>query len=939
MTSKMALSAIRVLTLASLRAHRGRFVAASIAIAVAASLLLSALESRQSVLREAPLAAARLLSDREVHLAATDTIYPHISEDVLQALRDDPRVDRLDTAISVRAVDMPGTAKGELDHEHFYGMAGNGMGGWIPGRRENFLAWTSDERYAKLADGAWPSTGNSDTIEIASPQIWRQPVGSWRRLESDAGVFPAKIVGTVAVDMSLLSTPEGARILSRQISPAAAKVLAGGSSWPSDARIHLAKGADRVKFLFEWRANTDSMPGRLEFWDADSLAKSGLQSTAVESARLTVMSAAMLAAACVICIALGVQGSAVREQAEQLRLLRALGASPATMTAAIFAEAALLAIASVIGAIILSWGVMSLVGMIFPFLGSGGVPSVVNVVLTGSVVLGGTLLGTTWPALSATRTWSGRAFRGIADASSATRLYWASAACGALVLVTVYLAVTIPPPNSLVRARAAAWIGVPGVALAAICMTPLAIWSVGRLFARPLAWATRTNSLILANQVAGDGARSAGAVLAMSVGLGGFFWMLSWGYSMLGSFIIDPEVPRWLVSIHPYGLDQRETEAVLASSQFKRFQPLTLVDTRLDIQNVEAPTVPTLVMGVDLERAFTGATALPFRFVVGDQDRAVEQLKGGDKCLISDWYAASAGIGVGDRIAIAVPSATGNTDHSYEVAGIVELRGWRMATKLNKVRLRGDKHRALVVLDANTVRRDFPIAFANFLLGNTDSSSLWFQSGTTGDQALADSNGGRKALENVVAETIDLGRALEYRPDGAQPVQLTRRVAQVDDLDRTRCELLGNWGGGSVKRLGILPLVILTLSLTSLSGALVVSFLSRARELGILCTCGLTRLALARLCLAVGVLMGIAAVPIAAVIGLGGAWLMLEVASVVGYRLDFAGIQPTLDVPWDWLWPGIVVTLFVSCLAGVWAAWRIGRVSPDSLLTSYSGMR
>jgi ABC-type antimicrobial peptide transport system permease subunit len=85
--------------------------------------------------------------------------------------------------------------------------------------------------------------------------------------------------------------------------------------------------------------------------------------------------------------------------------------------------------------------------------------------------------------------------------------------------------------------------------------------------------------------------------------------------------------------------------------------------------------------------------------------------------------------------------------------------------------------------------------------------------------------------------------------------------------------------------------------------------------------------------------MGIAAVAIAAVIGLGGAWLMLEVASVVGYRLDFAGIQPALDVPWDWLWPGIVLTLVVSCVAGVWAAWRIGRVPIDSLLTSYSGMR
>ncbi|MGD9635105.1 MAG: ABC transporter permease [Pirellulales bacterium] len=906
---------------------------------MAASLLLSALESRRSVLREAPLAAAKALTEQEVHVAATDSVYPYIGEDLLQALREDPRVERLATAISVRAVDMPGTAEGALDEERFYSMEGNGMGGWIPGRRENFLAWTSDANYANLVEGAWPSKNSGAAIEIASLQIWRQPVGTWRRLESDSGVFPAKIVGTVAVDMALLATPEGARILSRQVSPVAAATLAGGSRLPSDARLHLAKGTDRAAFVSEWRSKTRSLPGRLEFWDSDFLLKSALQSTSVESARLAVISAALLAAACVVCIALGVQGSAVRERAEQVRLLRALGANPATMFAAMFAEAAVLAFAAVIGATIIAWGVMSLLSMVFPFLGGGGMPSAVNVMLTAAVVLGGTLLGTTWPALSAARIWSGKANGLAADAAGASQLYWRSAICGAFILAAIFYVVTILPANSLLRARVAAWIGVPGVALAAICMTPVAIWVVGRLFARPVAWLSKTNSLVLADQVAGDGARSAGVVLAMSVGLGGFLWMLSWGYSMLGCFIIDPQVPRWLLSIHPYGLDQKETEAVLATPQFKRFQPLTLVDTRLEPHDAAVPTVPTLVMGVELDRAFTGVDALPFRFVAGDPQRAVEQLESGNSCLISDWYAASTGIGVGDQIAVAVPSAAGNAVQNYQVAGIVELRGWRMATKQNKVRLRGDKHRAMVVLDANIVRREFPVAFANYLIGSADSPSLWFHAGTTGEQAFADSNRNRQALETAVGQVIDLGRALEYRPDGGQPVQTTRRVAQVDDLDRTRYELLGNWGGGAVKRLGILPLVILALSLTSLSSGLVVSFLSRARELGILRTCGLTRLALARLCVAVGLLLGIAAVPIAAVIGLGGAWLMLEVASVVGYRLDFAGIQPALDIPWHWLWPGILLTLLVSCIAGIWAAWRIGRVSPDALLTNYSGMR
>lgn len=938
----MSVSAINVLTLASLRTHRGRFLAAAIAIAIAASVLLSALESRELVLRQAPVAAAQLLGPAEVHLAATDTVFPLIQQGLLAELRDDPQVERIDTAVSVRAVDMPGTADGDLDREKFYSMDNGGMGGWIPGRRDNFLAWNRQVADAPLAEGEWPAPSVVDPIEIASPQIWRQPVGTYRRLESDAGVFSAKIVGTIAVDMAVLATPEGARLLSRQISPAAAERLAGGPRLPSDARIQLVEGADRAAFLTKWRAKVETPPGRLEFWDADYLTQAGLESTTVESARLAVISATMLAATCVVCITLGVQGSAVRERTEQLGLLRALGAQRRTLAGAMFAEAALLALVSVAGAALLSWGLLSVVGAILPFLGTGGIPSLVNVAITAAVILCGSILGTAWPVLKATQIWSTESLSSLTDPVRARRMAWSAALWGLVILAAVVLLVTLLPANTLLRARVAAWLGVPGIALAAICLTPLAIRSVGRCLAKPIAWLTRTNALVLQDQIAGDGARSAGAVLAMSVGLGGFIWMLVWGYSMLGSFVIDPHIPRWLVSIHPYGLDQVETKSLLATPTLSSFQPLTLVDTRLATADQDAPAVPTLVMGVDVERTLAGEQSLPFHFLAGDFQQAKENLATGEQCLLSDWYAASSGSKMGDQISIAVPSSTGTTERSYKVAGIIELRGWRMATKLNKVRLRGDKHRALVVLDANTVRRDFPVAFANFLIGGpTDSTkdSAWFRAGITKDEAYAASNGERDTLETAVAETINLSRPIEYHPDGGPAVVANKRIAQVDDFDRTRFELLGDWGGGAVKRMGILPLVILALSLTSVSGSLVVSFLSRARELGILRTCGLSRMALARLCLAVGLLTGIAAIPIAAVLGLGGAWLMLEVASVVGYRLDFAGIQPELAIPWDWLWPGLILTIVVSCLAALWATWRIGRVPPDALLTSSAGLR
>lgn len=94
-------------------------------------------------------------------------------------------------------------------------------------------------------------------------------------------------------------------------------------------------------------------------------------------------------------------------------------------------------------------------------------------------------------------------------------------------------------------------------------------------------------------------------------------------------------------------------------------------------------------------------------------EQAIADLEKGNTCLISDWHATRNGIKIGDRISVAVPQPNGPADREYRVAGIVELSGWRMMTKMNKVRIRGDKHRVLVVLDANAVRRDFPVAYAN----------------------------------------------------------------------------------------------------------------------------------------------------------------------------------------------------------------------------------
>jgi putative ABC transport system permease protein len=926
-TCPMTLAAVPVLLRASVAAHRGRFAAAAVAIALAAAVLLAALLGQRALRDQAPRAAQTLLADTELHVAATDTVHPVLDQPFVESLRADPRVARVFTAVSVRAVDMPGTEAGALDRDTFYSLGGGGMGGWISGRRDSFLAWDADGPRGTLAAGRWPAPDATDPVEVVAPRVWGLKVGAWRRLESDTGVHRARVVGVTDADGSLVSTPQGVRLAARQISRAAAERLAGGPRPPSDARLVLHRAEDRAAVLADCREQAARLPGRIEVWDAEAIRQAALVSPAVESARVAVLTAVLLVSACVVCIALGVQGSAVRERAAQLALLRALGAGRGTLAAVVAAEAAALTVVSLVGAVALAWGATAGVGALVPFLRIPAAPDPFSVTVTGAVVLAGVLAGSVWPAVLAARA------RPVDTDPARTARRVAVAAV--VVAVVVAAVVVAAPAGSLARARSLAWVGIPGLALAAVLVTPLAVRAVGRLFVRPTAWLTRTDPLVLADQVEGDGPRSTGAVVAVAVGLGGFLLALCWGASMLGSFVIDPDVPRWLVSIHPYGLDRAETERALAAPALRGFQPLTLVDTRLGDGAAE-DAVPTLVMGGDLPRALgDGPDALPFRFVAGDRAQAAEALAAGDACLVSDWYAAGAGVRVGDRIPVAVPGPAGPATRTYRVAGVVELRGWRMVTKQNKVRLRGDKHRVMLVLAADAVRRDFPVAYANFLLGNLPSAagrSSSFPGDLPSADALAASAAERDAVEAAVAAAVNLTRSVEHRPDGGPATRAAARVVQTDDLDRTRHALLGDWGGGTARRMGWVPLVVLGLSLLSVAGALVASLRARGRELGVLRSCGLSRSGLARLALAESLLLGLAAVPVAAVFGGGGAWVLLEVTAVVGYRLDFAGIRPEFTVPWEWLWPGWALTALVCGLAAVWAGWRVGRTPPATLM-------
>ncbi|MEM6470672.1 MAG: FtsX-like permease family protein [Planctomycetota bacterium] len=927
----MSLSANLLLTRTHLAARPGRVLAVGVALGFAGCLLLISLLSLRRTERDTNQMPYDLLPADQLYLAATDPVYPFIPTALLESVTNDPRVNRVEQAIRVAVFDLPGDEQGELDREQFYSGP---QSGWIPGKRYELVALKGDVKQGKLLDGRWPDEETTDVIELVVPQhlMWSMKLGDRRRLESDAGVFPGKVVGFLRNSAAFIGTDESLRLTPWRISEAAAARISGGERPPSDLRIFLNDATEESSFVEDWRIQLAGHAGRLELWDQKLIRSRAQDSSTSNIARSSAVTLVLLVGACAICIAFSVQGNIARERVRQYALLRSMGASRTVVAGGVLIESCVLAIIGLCFAVALAWLVLSAVPVI-------GIPpsfDFASLFYAGVVLLSGAIIGATQPAIIASRIQPARDDPGHPRIERRVMLLRAVAAIAVVAFTAACIWLT--PSGSPSRAFALTWCGVPSLAVAVILITPILVRLVSMFFTRPVAWLTRTNSALLSDQLSIDRSASTGSVLAMSIGLSGFIWIICWGASMLEPFIIDSRFPRWMVSVYPYGLEEDESDVLMNQPGFAKMEPLVLVDTRLaetDFQSKSVDSfVSTLVMGM---RPAYAKEHLPIEVLRGEASRVFDKLSEGH-CLISSWFANSAGLQVGDNVPIMVPGR--GKQREYEVAGVIKLRGWLMSTKQNKVRLRGKPHELMVIVDIDRVREDFDTSYANYFLGDTGTESsekiLPYPDGTSLRRGTMISRAGREAMANVVDRVVDLDRPIRHSPDGIE-ISLTQRSVQADDLDRVRAALRGEWGGAIVQRLGWVPLLFLAASLFSVVGSLVASLRSRGRELGILRSCGLSRFGLIRLVFAESLLQGLSAIMVACLFGFGGAWIMLRVAQIAGLYWRWAGIGAEFLVPWSWLWPGWILTFLVCGLASVFAGWRIGRQMPAQLFRERIG--
>ena len=170
-------------------------------------------------------------------------------------------------------------------------------------------------------------------------------------------------------------------------------------------------------------------------------------------------------------------------------------------------------------------------------------------------------------------------------------------------------------------------------------MAPLTIAFTEKLLGPVIARLLGVNSRLLATQLTSNLWRTVGTTAALTIGLGLFVAMQTWGYSMLEPYVPGDWVPDLVVGLMPVGIPDAEIDSVrhvkgvvadqclpLAVEQTKFAEDVTGARVRASSSRQDN----CVMVGVDPEKALGGEKPMfDFHFVEGSRREALEKLKRG----------------------------------------------------------------------------------------------------------------------------------------------------------------------------------------------------------------------------------------------------------------------------------------------------------------------
>ena len=838
------------------------------------------------------------------------------------------------------------------------GGAGPGFpgGGRGPGNRSPQLVGTvAAEPPYRLVEGRWIDIQSLDVPQAAissgSAEQMKVKVGDEVAVAGMGGRPPInfKIVGIVEQRKPLPTTPpiiglppmkgppltRGPASAALYVALPLAQRITGVSDKFDLAGIVLKKGHTLDEFRRNWTARLAeaSPPSYLQsIQEIDAELEGSTTSETVRSQACSATGISLLAALFIIFSTLSM---GVDERIRQFAVLRAVSFTRAQVAAMIVLESLILGLIGWGGGLLAGWGLLRIVTQsrpeLFPVGSSLGGWCIA---MSGMCSMGGALAASVMPAWKATRV---KPLEAMAPRTPPpTRIPWVATIAG-LVLISMnpLLVFWIPMPDQS-RYLASAAIGCTGMGIGFVLLAPATILLTEMLFAPVIARLLFVNPKLLATQLTTNLWRTLGATVALTLGLGLFVAMQTWGYSMLGPFTPGDWVPDAVVVMTPSGIPDTEVEAVrhLPGIIPERSLPCVFEQVKFatDVTGAKVRATSSrqdncVLVGVDPDLGLgSDKPVFNFHFVSGSRDEALAKLKQGRFCLVPDHFERESGLTVGGKFGVVPPNANGEVIE-YEIAGVVSMAGWHWMSKVGLRNHGGGRSAGLMFASFDQVRKDFQIERIH---------AFWFNgTGPIVEDEI------KAALQPITERNFDRrfarrgrgsmpgtdfaqggGAGPGGRRDGPSTAINIRSREGVRVAIRERAD-------GIIWLLSRLPLVTLAVTSLGIVNTIVSSVRARQWDMGVMRAVGVTRFGLFRLILSEAILVAVAACILSFGFGLMAGYCGTGVTRYVNVR---GGQIVSLIIPWRQIGIGFSITLGLCLIAALCPAIRTGRTEPLRLL-------
>ena len=606
----------------------------------------------------------------------------------------------------------------------------------------------------------------------------------------------------------------------------------------------LKSGINARSFQRRWAADLAAVQPAVELQSLADVESEIDNSTTTEVVRAQALSATGIALLAALFIIYTTLSMGVHERIRQFAVLRAVALSKAHITAIIATESVLLGLIGWGGGLLAGWSLLSVMRKLRPeTIAENASLGTWCIVLSGLCALGGSLAAAITPAWQATHVSPLDAMAPRRRLSVGRVSGWAAILGLALVSLNPLLVFYVPIADSARYAWSAA-LGCTSMALGFLLLTPLAVATCEKLLGPLVAATLRLPAPLLATQLTTNLWRSVGASVALTLGLGLFVAMQTWGYSMLGPFTPGAWVPDLLVVMGPLGVPDSEIDAVqhtagvvpgqcapLAVKQVKFADDVTGFETRASATRQET----CVLVGVDPQSALEGIKPLfPFEFVAGNRRDAVAKLGLGRFCLVPDHFSRETGLVVGDKFAVLMPPSNSVEPPKageqvpqqpekieYEIAGVVSMPGWHWMSKQG---FRQGRAAGLMFADFGQVRRDFALERTTLFWMNLDHTA-------NEDQIKA-------SLQTIADRNFDPQSPLARQRRGRRgPAEGAGRTAGASvtlrSADSVR-QQINQRADGIIWALSQLPLVTLAVTSLGVVNTVLASIRARRWDLGVL---------------------------------------------------------------------------------------------------------